>query len=233
MATLPQRIPPEGLQGADLERGPALLALAPPGKIVELSGQARTSLAARLLRAVQAEGDPVAWITPRGDGGLFPPDLAAAGLDLDALVVVHVPEDERAGPKAAELLLRTGAFGAVALDARALGRARGSQRTTAWQGRLLGILRTHEARLLLLTEGDVLVEGGASPSLGPLVSVRLVLARERRGSELQVVTHVVKDKSGVLGGHAPAIETWRGPAGSTAIEETERPASRPRLVRVR
>lgn len=232
MATLPhlQRAEGEAQIGAEIA---PLLALAPPGKIVELSGQARTSLAARLLRAVQAEGDPVAWITPQKNGGLFPPDLAAAGLDLDALVVVHVPEDDRAGPKAAELLLRTGAFGAVALDARALGarsRVQG-QRATAWQGRLSGILRTHAARLLVLTDGGALEQEAGAPSLGPLIGVRLVLARERRGDQLWIETHVVKDKSGALGGREPASEEWRGPAGSAAIEE--RMAPRPRLVRVR
>jgi hypothetical protein len=222
--------------------GASLLALAPPGKIVELSGQARTSLAARLLRAVQAEGEPVAWVTPRAAtaeaGGLFPPDLAAAGLDLDALVVVHIAGDaERMGPKAAELLLRTGAFGAVAIDARALGRAaQAGQRATAWQGRLLGILRSCEARLLLLSDGDA-----ASPSLGPLVAVRLALVCERHGEAVQVTTQVLKDKSGALGERSPPVETWRGPPGSASIEtepaapsgrEPTGATARPRLVRL-
>jgi recombination protein RecA len=250
-----------------LEGAASLLALAPPGKITELSGRARTSLAARLLRAVQAEGEPVAWVTlgpsvpvaasagaasPRAGasrrsgaapgglmpGGLFPPDLAAAGLDLDALVVVHVSgADERMGPKAAELLLRTGAFGAVAIDADALGRAaQGGQRATAWQGRLLGILRGCEARLLVLSEGDA-----SCPSLGPLVAVRLALACDRHGEALQVTTQVLKDKSGALGGHTPPVEAWRGPPGSTPVDAARAASSerepagstaRPRLVRL-
>lgn len=210
-----------------------LLALAPPGKILELSGRARTSLAARLLAKIQAEGDPVAWVTGRG-AGLYPPDLAEAGLDLDRLVVVRIPEGEEArrGPQAAELLLRTGAFGAVVLDtvpglgerhARQgpLPRFTNTQRATAWQGRLSGILRTHEARLILLTESEPAGQKASreadeiGPSMGPLVSVRLLLERERLpNGELRIVPRVVKDKSGSLEGMHPEAEIHRGPAGS-------------------
>jgi hypothetical protein len=137
-------------------------------------------------------------VAPRG-AGLFPPDWARAGLDLDALLVVHVPDhDPSAAPRAAELLLRTGVMGAVVLDlsnvrARASVRAlepsspandgasakgsngRGSRRDNvlrgdAWLGRLFGLAREHGSRLVLLSPHD-----HAAPSLGPLVSMRLAV----------------------------------------------------------
>lgn len=97
---------------------------APPGRIVELCAgpdSAQTTAAAMVLREAQSEGDPVAWIAPR-ESGLYPPDLADAGIDLDALVVVHVPRDVREIARAGELVLRTGAFGAIVLDLEVLGR---------------------------------------------------------------------------------------------------------------
>ncbi len=203
-----------------------LLEAVPSGRIVEICGRARASVGARILAAVQARGEPVAWIAPRSVG-LFPPDLAAAGLDLDALLVVHVPEDDpRAGPKAAELLLRTGALGAVLLDGTgALGagspreagsgsvarRTPSGSTTAAWQGRLLGILREHDARLVILSQGEP-----AGESLGPLVSVRLALScrrveRAEGGHVFEVRTRVTKDKSGALSGSVPPLEVRRGP----------------------
>lgn len=211
------------------ERALGLLETVPSGRIVEICGRARASVGAHILAAVQARGEPVAWIAPRS-AGLFPPDLAAAGLDLDALLVVHVPEgDPRAGPKAAELLLRTGALGAVLLDATgALGAPSASGRreagavvrtpsgsaTTAWQGRLLGILREHDARLVILSPGEP-----AGESLGPLVSVRLALScrrveRAEGGHVFEVRARVTKDKSGALSGSAPRLEVRRGPLGA-------------------
>ena len=227
---LPEQPSPEASPSVSRPFREDLLALAPPGRILELSGRARTSLAARLLARVQAEGDPVAWVTGRG-AGLYPPDLTEAGIDLDRLVVVRIPEGEEArrGPQAAELLLRTGAFGAVVLDAvtgvgeglgsRTPSGARGyTQRTTAWQGRLLGILRTHEARLILLTESEKGAETNEiGPSMGPLVSVRLMLERERLPSgELRIVPRIVKDKSSSLAGLHAEAEPHRGPSGSRA-----------------
>jgi hypothetical protein len=213
-------IVPEGLRPVE---GGDLLEAVPAGRIVEISGQARASTGARILSAIQARGEAVAWIAPRS-AGLFPPDLAAAGLDLDGLVVVHVPEgDARAGPKAAELLLRTGAIGAVVLDAsQPLDELRAahvaiapvSTVKTAWQGRLLGILREHDARLVILSG-----RREASESLGPLVSVRLALSRRRVVDEsgmarFEILARVTKDKSGLLGGRTLRPELRRAPRGA-------------------
>lgn len=178
----------------------------PRGRLIELAGgpdAGRSSAAARIVLESQREGDPVAWIQAEG-GGLYPPDLAAAGIDLDALLVVHVPSEAgRAGAaKAAELVLRTGAFGAVVVDASDGRVPRGG----AWLGRLASLAREHDCRTVLLGPD-------AEGSLGPLVSMRLrARRRRRRFGEYALELEVLKDKSG----HRPTLpgpRTWVGPEG--------------------
>lgn len=179
----------------------------PRGRLIELTGgagAAATSAAVQILLASQREGDPVAWVQPRG-GSLYPPDLAAAGLDLASMLVVHVPSDAGSAgmPKAAELALRTGAFGAVALDLTHVRPPRGD----AWLGRLASLAREHDCRCVLLGPAD------ASASLGPLVSTRLCARRQRvRPGRYRVETEVLKDKSGAMPS-LEAPEAWRGPEG--------------------
>jgi hypothetical protein len=167
-----------------------------PGRIVECSGSpeggsARTSTAVRLLRHVQAQGDTAAWIQ-RAGGPLFPPDLHEAGIDLEALVVVHIATvPARAGMcKAAELLLRSGAFGLVVLDLE--DDATGTPAISAWLGRMLGLARQHDARVVLLTE-----KPAHADSLGTLVGMRIEPRRRRDPRGAFVVDHhVIKNKSG-------------------------------------
>lgn len=199
------------------EQGQPLEELVAPGRIVELCGPAQTTAAVLLLAQLQREGETAAWIQPtRSD--LFPPDLAAAGVDLDALIVVHIPEqDQVAGQcRAAELLLRSGAFGLLILD---FGQAepRGS---TAWQGRLLGLARQHDARVVILRERD---HAADSHSLGPLTGLRIgsrvernrrnddPLGFESRTSCFTLHHEVLKNKSGGL--LAPSPTQIRGPWG--------------------
>ncbi len=193
---------------------PSLVELA-AGRIVELcSGVdvAQTSAVLALIFTLQQRGEHVAWVAPRG-AGLFPPDWQRAGIDLDAMLVVHVPaSDARAAPRAAELLLRTGVMGAVVLDlsnlvARATRSSTSSRRDDnvlrgeAWMGRLLGLAREHGTRLVLLSP-----HGSEQPSLGPLVSVRLAVRRASDAGglirddagRLTLATEVLKDKSGVV-----------------------------------
>ncbi len=179
----------------------------PRGRLIELTGgpdAACTSAAVQILLASQREGDPVAWVQPRG-GALYPPDLAAAGIDLASLLVVHVPPDAGSAgmPKAAELALRTGAFGAVAIDLSSARPPRGD----AWLGRLASLAREHDVRCVLLGPAD------AAASLGPIVPVRLHARRQRlRPGRYRIDVDVLKDKSGLL----PSLEgpaVWIGPEG--------------------
>ena len=184
-----------------------------PGRLVELSSPspgvgARTSTAVSLLRRAQREGETTAWIQPQG-GLLYPPDLHDAGLDLEALVVVHVPLAEGAAGigKAAELLLRSGAFGLVVVDLGALEAGARTASRTSWQGRLLGLARQHEARVLLLTD-----KPAHADSLGPLVGLRVEPRRHREpNGTFAVEPHVLKNKSGAP--VAPAVDRFVGPAG--------------------
>ncbi len=170
---------------------------------MQLSGglaSASTTTAVHLLGAAQRSGETTAWIQAEG-GSLFPPDLAESGIDLDALVVLHIPvlataptpvklapaklapakigrapASSRATTattttttttmvaktnhgatssssthglcRAAEILLRSGAFGFVVLDLSSPGSV---PRDNTWQSRLAALCRQHRARLLILT----------------------------------------------------------------------------------
>jgi len=195
---------------------------------VEISGAgagARLSAAASAVLRAQREGETTAWIEPvpagrafssagrsagpsAGVGGsLYPPDLAEGGVDLEALPVIRVPASAgEAGPfRAAELLLRSGAFGLVVLDLRS-----GRQRIpAAWPGRLLGSAREHQARVLFLTG-----KGGDSESVGSLVALRLEPRRLRIRPGLFVVeSRILKNKPGLS--LVTEAERRRGPWGLT------------------
>ena len=87
------------------------------GRLCELSSRSGAALltsAFRLVLDAQMEGEPVAWVAA-GRDTFFAPDAAENGVDLNALVVVRVPDSQSAG-RAADRLLRSGAFGLVVMD---------------------------------------------------------------------------------------------------------------------
>lgn len=196
-------------EGHEDEPARPLAELVEPGRLVEISAPphgpgAHTSTAVSLVRRAQHEGETTAWIQPVG-GGLYPPDLHEAGVDVEALVVVHVPRElGMAGlHKTAELLLRSGAFGMVVVD---LGVPE-SRSSVAWQGRLLGLARQHVSRVLLLT-----IKPSDADSLGPLIGLRIEPRRERIGDGRFAVHHdLLKNKSGAP--IALATERFTGPPG--------------------
>lgn len=173
--------------------------LLPLARLVELSGQhacARTTTAVSCVVQAQVRNELVAWVQPK-DGSLFPPDLQAAGVDLDSLIAIHVPR--HAGPfalvRAAEWLARSGAFGLTVID---LTDALPPGASANWQGRLQGLLRQYDGRILLLTSNAY-----EDPSSGPLVSLRV---EPRRGplhsDQFEVHAEVIKDKVGLDAGLA-------------------------------
>jgi hypothetical protein len=174
--------------------------LLPQARLVEVSGRhacARTTTAVACVIEAQARGDLVAWVQPK-DGALFPPDLEAAGVDLDSFIAIHVPR--HAGPfalvRATEWLARSGAFGLTVID---LTDALPPGSSSNWQGRLQGLLRQYDGRILLLTStayGD--------PSSGPLVGLRVEPRRgPLSGDQFEVRTRVLKDKVGLRAEPAP------------------------------
>lgn len=225
-------------EGAGVELG----RLAEPGRLVEISGvgaSARHTTAVALVRQAQLEGETTAWVQPAG-GPLYPPDLAESGVDLGALVVVHVPEDRgQVGlARAAELLLRSGAFGLCVVDlsvpeicpegqvtfgpAAAIvcpeGQALSDMSSRparpprlkggAWQARLAALARMHHSRVVVLTRS-----AGGRGSLGPMVGLRVDPRRERRAPGVFAVRpEIVKHKGAPL---QAAATLRRGPWGLT------------------
>ena len=117
------------------------------GRLVELSARGATATltaAIELVAEAQVEGEPVAWLALRG-GTFYPPDAAESGVDLAALVVVRAL-DATAVARAAERLLRSGAFGLVVMD---LGAAELSMQI---QGRLVTLAQTHDAAVVCITD---------------------------------------------------------------------------------
>lgn len=173
------------------------------GRLAEISSwgsSAPLTLAFTMVHEAQLCGEPVAWISRR-DSSFFPPDVAASGIDLDALPVVRVP-DAATGARAADKLLRSGAFALIVLDI-----GNDDRIPTPLQSRLLGLAGKHEAAVLFLTEKQA-----DKPSVGSLISLRAQASR-RQTSEGRFVCdlQVVKDKRRGPGwSHS---ETLHGPAG--------------------
>lgn len=173
------------------------------GRVAELCGgraSAAFTFAVSLLLDAQEQGEPAAWITTR-ESAFYPPDAAANGIDLAALVVVRTPGVEHV-PRAADQLGRSGAFGLLILDLGA-----GARVPTPLLSRLLGLAQKHDMAVVCLTE-----KASDQPSLDSLVSLRADVFRSRQSpGRFACTLRVAKDKR-----HAPGWgETLlcRGPAG--------------------
>jgi recombination protein RecA len=176
------------------------------GRVGEISGSRATAaltLAMRLVLEAQRQGEPVAWIARR-DGAFYPPDVASTGIDLDALVVVWATETRKA-VRAADLLVRSGAFGLVVLDLGANALVQ-----PAVQARLVGLARKHHSAVLYLTE-----KNRERASVGALISIRAEATRAWEGrrdrDRFLCEAHILKDKR-----HGPGWsheEICHGPDG--------------------
>ena len=172
------------------------------GRLVELSGigaVATLTCAVGLVLEAQEQAEPVAWIAIAG-ASFYPPDLADSGVDLAALIVVRAPE-LLAGARAAERLLRSGAFGLIVLD---LGRD--AELPMAHQGRLVGLAQQHDAAIVCLT-----AKPADAASIGSLVSLRAEAIRRRDGAGYVCTIRALKDKQRGPG-WSSALQL-RGPAG--------------------
>ena len=153
---------------------------------------AALTLAFTVVLEAQQCGEPAAWITAQSSV-FYPPDAYDSGVDLAALPVVRAA-GVTAAFSAADLLLRSGAFGLLVAD---LGVPPAVPSTAL--ARLAGLARRHATALVLLTRAASSASGG---SLGSLISMharaeRRHLSRDRFCCGLVAV----KDKS-----RAPA---WR------------------------
>lgn len=185
------------------------------GRLAELSGAGPSAVLTLAFGAVldaQRRGEPAAWITGT-ESAFFPPDAAEGGVDLAALPVVRVPDAGRA-LRAADHLVRSGAFGLVVLDlGGGGGRGEGGRVPQPALTRLGGLAARHGTAILFLTR-----KGSEEPSLGSLVSLRAEAVREGRGAQVARLEdrfacriRALKDKRRGPGWEGE--ELCRGPAG--------------------
>ena len=131
------------------------------------SGTATLSLAAGLIREAQQQEGLAAWIAgPRQS--FFPPDMAAAGVDLATLPIVRTTDAGQAA-RVADTLLRSGSFSVLILDGD------GQAFPLALQTRLVGLAQQHHTALVALRQS------GDRPSRGSLVSLRGATEQHRVG----------------------------------------------------
>jgi len=198
------------VRATDLDPGSPLQAESVPwglgglaGRLVELSGPPGApflSLACSLLRQAQEQGDLAVWVSAREDS-FYPPDLASAGVALQGLAVVRLADTPSAG-RAADWLLRTGAFALVVLD---LGRD--LELALGLQGRLAQLARRQNTAVLILTE-----KSREAPSLSSLVGVRAEALRRRDpGGGFRCGIRFLKHKRRAPGGRY--AEVFVGPPG--------------------
>jgi len=176
------------------------------GRLCELSAapnaaSAVLTAACDLILDTQHAGEPVAWITTTTHI-FFPPDLAASGVDLAALILVRVRTAADAA-RAADRLLRSGAFGLVVLDLS----GGAAEVPTSLQGRLVRLALAHDAAVLCLTEKE-----HDAPALGSLVSLHGRARRRRLGPDrFAGELEFLKDKRHGPGWTHRAV--YRGPDG--------------------
>ena len=190
-----------GLERPAVEAGWRLDAVA--GRFVEVSAAAAgapLTVACRLILDAQRQGEPAAWVGRR-ESCFFPPDAMEAGVDLAALAVVRTV-DAIGSATAADLLIRSGAFGLVVMDLGVEPRL-----PLHAQTRLAGLAQQHTTALVCLTG-----KTATRPSIGSLVSLRAHVERVARESDrFRCEIRVVKDKRRGPGWrHA---EVCRGPDG--------------------
>jgi recombination protein RecA len=169
------------------------------GRLIEISARGATAAlttAAELVLEAQRAAEPVAWVVPWSldpkTATFYPPDVADTGIDLAALVVVRAPSTIAAA-RAAERLLRSGAFGLVVLDFASvdLEANRAQRLPDQVLGRLVSLAQSHDAAVICLTE-----KTSEAGSLGSLVSMRAEAMRLRSSSEggFEVTIRALKDK---------------------------------------
>ena len=160
------------------------------GRVVELSARgaaATLTTAVELVLEAQVAGEPVAWVT-LSNATFYPPDVADSGVDLAAMVVVRT-SDATTVARAAEQLLRSGAFGLVVMD---LGSGGDVELPMAHLGRLVTLAQTHDAAVVCITKN-----AEDKPSLGSLISLRaeaLRQCKQERDDGHDVTVRVLKDK---------------------------------------
>ncbi|MBP64021.1 MAG: recombinase A [Planctomycetaceae bacterium] len=173
------------------------------GQVSEISGAASPAtltLSMDLVLDAQRQSEVVAWITTK-DRFFFPPDVVECGIDLGAMVVVRAPTAADA-PRAAEMLIRSGAFGLVVLD---MGKETGIP--LPMQARLVKLAQQHHTAVLYVT-----IKPDSAASVGSLVSLHATTQMSQTPSgSYECGIKILKDKhSAPNWAHR---EVYCGPAG--------------------
>ena len=176
------------------------------GRMAELSSLgagAALTMAFELVLEAQLSGEPVCWITML-ESSFYPPDAARSGIDLASVPVIRVKNGSGAA-RAADKIIRSGAFGLVIVD---LVEARDRAFVpTPLQSRLLGLAAKHNTALLFLTEKQ-----NEAASIGPLISLRARASRTRTAEgRFTCDIEIIKDKR--RGPGWTHCEVRHGPAG--------------------
>ena len=176
------------------------------GKLVELrSAVSSAGLTAGLglVRCAQEAGETAVWVTST-DSIFFPPDAVEGGVELEALAVVRLP-GAMALLRAADKLIRSGAFGLIILDFVSLFLPYST--SLSQQSRLRGLAQKHQTAMVFLT-----CSTRPLSVAGSLISLRGQAMRRYVHDDFhEVRVQVLKDKqSGPGWYHA---ETYRGPSG--------------------
>jgi len=183
------------------------------GMLVELGGgspSAAWTAAVSLVLDAQRLAEPVVWVTLPG-ATFFPPDVAANGVDLGGLAVVRAP-GSAAASRAADSLLRSGAFGLVVMELSA-----GCELPMPVQVRLAGLAKRHGSVLCCLCPTSLEDPGARRVGVGAagrlsLASLRAMSTWKRAGSgRFSCGLEVVKDKRR---GHPwECVQVLSGPVG--------------------
>jgi recombination protein RecA len=156
------------------------------GRFAELSSDGKTasiSAAVSIILEAQHRGEPTAWVAV-GSSTFFPPDVAASGIDLDALPVIRAA-DGLSATRAADWLLRSGAFAVVVLDLGA-----DWEMQIPVQARLVGLAKKHHTALVCMTK-----KRRDAGSIGSLVSIRGEATVEKVGfDKFRWEVRILKDK---------------------------------------
>lgn len=156
------------------------------GRLTEISSpedHAAISLAMKLVASCHHNQEPAAWIG-NTQSLFYPPDAASWGIDFSALALIQIQDSLGAG-RAADKLLRSGAFGLVVVDL-----FKRPFLPTPLLGRLLRLAETHQSALLFLTTTTE-----SHQSLSSLISLRIKARwRQAHPDRLQGEFKVLKDK---------------------------------------
>ncbi len=154
-------------------------------EIVDTSPSSVLTAAVELVHEAQEIGEPCVWVTTV-ESAFYAPDLARSGVDLEALLVVRVP-DLSAVARSAEYLVRSGGVGVLIADFTSSSAGEIDRR---FAPRIVPLARTHGTAVICLTPEN---------RLGSLVTVRAEAVRERnRGDSVEgtfcSVVRITKDR---------------------------------------